>query len=61
MAPALLLHLGDRELRHLKEASDINAQDHLIVSLGVLGERLGDEDARIVDAGVWTNLDSTSN
>jgi hypothetical protein len=35
MAAAVLLHLGDGELRHVKEAGDIDAQDRRVVGLGV--------------------------
>jgi hypothetical protein len=52
MAAALLLHLGDGELRHVKEARDIDAQDRRVVGLGVLSERFGDEDAGVVDERV---------
>src|SRR5579883_3265414 len=54
MTPTLLLHLGDGELRHVKEASNVGAQESLVVSLGVLGERLGNEDASVVDERVDT-------
>jgi hypothetical protein len=40
MAAALLLHLGDGELRDVKEARDIDAQDRRVVCLGVLSEGL---------------------
>lgn len=52
MTAALLLHLGDGELRHVKEASDVGAQKRLVVVLGVLGKWLGDEDASVVDERV---------
>jgi len=48
MAAALLLHLGDGELRNMKEAGDVDAQDRCVVGPGVLGEGLGDEDASVV-------------
>jgi hypothetical protein len=58
MAAALLLHLGDDELRDVKEAGDVDAQDRSIVGFGVLGERFGDKDAGVVDERVdapnWT-------
>src|SRR5215469_18461442 len=34
MAAAPLLHLGDGELRDVKEASDVDAQDRRVVGLG---------------------------
>ena len=52
MAAALLLHLGDGELRDVKEPADVDAQDRCVVGLGVLGERLADEDAGVVDERV---------
>jgi hypothetical protein len=52
MTAALLLHLGDRELRDVKEAGDVDAQDRRVVGLGVLRERFGDEDAGVVDERV---------
>src|SRR5271156_5065833 len=52
MAAALLLHLGDGELRDVKEPGDVDAQDRHVVGLGVLGERFGDEDAGVVDERV---------
>jgi hypothetical protein len=39
-------------LRYVKEAGEIDAQDRGAVGLGVLGERLGDEDAGVVDERV---------
>jgi hypothetical protein len=52
MAPALLLHLGDGELRGVEEPGGVDAQDGSVIGLGVLGEGLGDEDARVVDERV---------
>ena len=49
MAAALLLHLGDGELRDVEESGEVDAQDGGVVGLGVLGEGLGDEDAGVVD------------
>jgi hypothetical protein len=52
MAAASLLHLGDGELRDVKKACDIDAQDRRVVCLGVLGERFADKDAGVVDQRV---------
>src|SRR5580704_14226195 len=52
MAAALLLHLGDGELRDVKKPGDVDAQDRHVVGLDVLGERFGDEDAGVVDERV---------
>jgi len=52
MTAALLLHLGDGDLRDVEEAGDVNAQDGGVVGLGVLGEGLGDENTGIVDERV---------
>jgi hypothetical protein len=49
MTAALLLHLGERELRDVEEAGDVDAQHGGEVVRGVLDERLGDEDAGVVD------------
>ena len=49
MAATLLLHLGDGELRGVEEPGGVDAQDGSVIGLGVLGEGLGDEDARVVD------------
>ena len=48
----LLLHLGDGELRDVKEAGDVDAEHRRVIGLGVLGERLGDENAGVVDQRV---------
>src|SRR6516162_7794917 len=52
MAAALLLHFGDGELRDVKEAGEVDAEDRRVVGRGVLGERLGDEDAGVIDKRV---------
>ena len=52
MAAALLLHLGNGELGDVKETGDVDAHHRRVVSLGVLGERLPDEDAGVVDERV---------
>ena len=52
MTAALLYHLGDGELRDVKGASNVDAQDRREVGLGILGEWFGDEDARVVDERV---------
>ena len=52
VAAALLLHLGDGELGDVEEARDVDADHGRIVFGGVLRERLGDEDAGVVDQRV---------
>src|SRR4028119_1528104 len=52
MTATLLLHFCDRQLCHVKEASDVGTQIRLVVIVGVLGKWLGDEDASIVDERV---------
>lgn len=42
IAAALLVHLGVGELRDVKEARDIDAQDCRVVGLGVLRERFAE-------------------
>ena len=49
---AALLHLGDRELRHVKEPSEVDAEYRRVVGFAVLREGLRDEDAGIVDESV---------
>jgi hypothetical protein len=49
MAAPMLLHLGDGELRDVKEARDIEAQDRRVVCLGLLSEGFADKDAGVVD------------
>ena len=49
VAAAPLLHLGHGELRDMEKPSGIDAQDSREVGLGVLRERLADEDAGVVD------------
>jgi molybdenum-dependent DNA-binding transcriptional regulator ModE len=52
MAAALLLHLGDGQLRDAKEAGEVDAQDRRVIGLGILGKGLCNEDAGIVDQRV---------
>ena len=52
MAASPFLHLGDGELGDAEEAGDVDAEDRGEVRLGVPGERLGDEDAGVVDERV---------
>jgi hypothetical protein len=40
MTAALLLHLGNGELRDMEESGDVDAQNGGVVGLGVLGEGL---------------------
>ena len=49
---ALGEHSGDRALRDVEKAGQIHCSDELVVRHGVLGERLGDEDAGVVDQRV---------
>ena len=42
-------HCGHRRTGKLKEATEIHSGGRVIVIVGVLGERLGNEDAGIVD------------
>src|ERR1700744_2848538 len=42
-------HRGHRGARNLKKPAQINSGDRVIVRVGVFGERLGDEDAGVVD------------
>src|SRR5882724_1302799 len=44
-----LLHLGDGELRDVKEAREVDTHYRFIIVLGILSERLGDEYAGVVD------------
>ena len=37
MAAALLLHLGDGELRDVKKAGEVDPQHRRVIGLGVLG------------------------
>jgi hypothetical protein len=54
VAAALLLHLGDGELRDVEEPGEVDTQDGSVVGLGILGEGFGDEDAGVVDERVDT-------
>jgi len=45
-------HRGDGAAGHLEEAPQVDSSHGVIVLVGVVGERLGDEDAGIVDDGV---------
>ena len=52
MAAARLLHLGDGALRDMEKSGEVGGHDGDLVVLRVLGERLGDEDAGVVDERV---------
>jgi hypothetical protein len=52
MATAVPFHRGNRTLRNMEEPRDIDTKDSRIVSLGVFGEGLGDEDAGVIDERV---------
>jgi hypothetical protein len=52
MAAADALHRGRGELRHVEETGEIDRDDRREIRFAVLSERLGDEDARIVDERV---------
>jgi hypothetical protein len=52
VAAALLEHRGDRAPGGLEEAAQVHAVDQGEVVVGVLGERLRDEQAGVVDQGV---------
>ena len=52
VAAAALLHLGDRELRHMEESRQVDAEDRCVIGLAVLCERFRDEYASVVDKGV---------
>lgn len=52
MAAATFLHLGDGELRDVEKPGDVDAQHRSEILAGVAGERLGDEDAGVVDERV---------
>ena len=54
VAAAPLLHLSDRELRHVEESCQIDAEHHRVIGLAVLREGLRDEDAGVVDERVDT-------
>src|SRR6516162_2564137 len=49
MTATLFLHFSNHELRHVEEASEIDAQNGSVVGIRVLSERLGDENASVVD------------
>jgi hypothetical protein len=50
----LLLHLRDHLLRHEEVAGHICVYYQIVVVLGLLGERLGNENACVVDQQVDT-------
>src|SRR3989442_919045 len=52
MPTALFEHLRNRALRHGKEPGEVDRDDVGVVLGGVIGERLGDEDASVVDQRV---------
>ena len=52
MAAVPLQHLGDGPLSQPEESAEVDADQQGVVLGGVVGERLGDEDAGVVDQGV---------
>jgi hypothetical protein len=52
MTAAPLLHFSDRKLRHVEEPSEIDVQNGSVVGVRVLSERLGDENAGVVNERV---------
>lgn len=52
VAAALAEHLLDGELGDAEEAGQVDTGHRVVVGLGVVGERLGDENAGVVDQGV---------
>jgi len=52
MAAVLLLHLADREPGDVEKAAEIDAEDRGLVLVRMVGERLRDEDAGVVDQRV---------
>ena len=54
VAAATLLHLSDRELRHVEESRQVDAEHRCVIGLAVLREGLRDEDAGVVDESVDT-------
>jgi hypothetical protein len=52
VAAASLEHLGDGPLGEPEESGEVDADHSCIVVSGVVGERLGDEEAGVVDEGV---------
>src|SRR5438105_5797290 len=52
MPTALFEHRRDRTLRHGKEPGEVDRDDVGVVLGGVIGERLGDEHASVVDQRV---------
>src|SRR5438309_11463481 len=52
MPTALFEHRRDRALRHGIEPGEVDRDDVGVVLGGVIGERLGDEDASVVDQRV---------
>src|SRR6266550_6686365 len=52
MPTALFEHRRDRALRHGKESGEVDRDDVGVVLGGVIGQRLGDEDAGVVDQRV---------
>src|SRR5579872_7364063 len=54
MTAALPFHLGNRALRHVEEASQIDPNNRSVISIAVLREWLADEDAGVVHQRVDT-------
>jgi hypothetical protein len=54
VAAAALFHLSDRELRHVEESRQVDAEHRRVIGLAVLPEGLRDEDAGVVDERIDT-------
>jgi hypothetical protein len=52
MAAGLIFHLRDGALRDVEEAGNVHVQHGRVIGVGILRERLGDEDAGVVDKRV---------
>src|SRR4051812_14310717 len=51
----MFLHFTERKLRSVEETGGIDSSDRSVLSFGVFGERLRDEDAGVVDQRVDTS------
>ena len=52
MTRTLLQHFGCDEFGESEEAAEVERQNRSVIVVGIVGERLGDEDAGIVDQRV---------